>query len=100
MVSECTGTRRNDGVIKWNGQEWYRNIPERAGMTPQRREKTLVQRQNKPQKHQNVLSRLTYTGMTKERTLIQRCKLRVKEYEVSWETTGRQDPKIRILSIL
>ena len=40
--------------MKKNGQEWYRNIQERAGMTPQRREKTLVQRQNKPQKHQNA----------------------------------------------
>ena len=45
---------RNDGGMKRNGQEWYRNIPERAGMTPLRKEKTLVQRQNKPQKHQNV----------------------------------------------
>ena len=54
MVPEYTETSRNDGGMKRNVQEWYRNIPERAGMTPLRREKTLVQRQNKPQKHQNV----------------------------------------------
>ena len=55
MVPEYTGTSRNDGGMKRNGQEWYANIPERAGMTPRRREKTLVQRQKKPQKPQNVV---------------------------------------------
>ena len=43
--TEWNGTERNipeHGGMKRNGQEWYRNIPERAGMTPQRREKTLV----------------------------------------------------------
>ena len=31
---EYTGTRRNDAGTKGNGQEWNRNVPERAGMTP------------------------------------------------------------------
>ena len=30
---EYTGTRQNDAGMKRNGQEWYRNVPERAGMT-------------------------------------------------------------------
>jgi len=31
---EYTGTRQNDTGMKGNGQEWNRNAPERAGMTP------------------------------------------------------------------
>ena len=31
---EYTGTRQNDTGMKGNGQEWNRNVPERAGMTP------------------------------------------------------------------
>ena len=31
--TEYTGTTQNDAGMKRNGQEWYRNIPERAGMT-------------------------------------------------------------------
>ena len=31
---EYTGTRQNDAGMKGNGQEWNRNVPERAGMTP------------------------------------------------------------------
>ena len=38
---EYTGTRQNDAGMKWNGQEWYRNVPERAGMTPEYTEMSL-----------------------------------------------------------
>ena len=31
---EYTETRQNDAGMKRNDQEWYRNVPERAGMTP------------------------------------------------------------------
>ena len=31
---EYTGTRQNDTGMKGNGQQWNRNVPERAGMTP------------------------------------------------------------------
>ena len=30
---EYTGMRQNDAGMKRNGQEWCRNVPERAGMT-------------------------------------------------------------------
>ena len=32
---EYTGTRQNDAGMKANGQEWNRNVPERARMTPE-----------------------------------------------------------------
>ena len=32
---EYTGTRQNDAAMIGNGQEWNRNVPERAGMTPE-----------------------------------------------------------------
>ena len=38
---EYTGTRQNDSEIKRNGQEWYWNVPERAGMTPKYTEMSL-----------------------------------------------------------
>ena len=38
---EYTGTRLNDARMKRNGQEWYRNVPERAGMTPEYTEMSL-----------------------------------------------------------
>ena len=31
---ESAGMRRNNTGMKRNEQEWHRNIPERAGMTP------------------------------------------------------------------
>ena len=33
--AEYTGTSRNDAGMRRNGQEYYRNEAERAGMTPQ-----------------------------------------------------------------
>ena len=33
--------RQNDAGMKRNGQEWYRNVPERAGMTPEYTEMRL-----------------------------------------------------------
>ena len=39
--TEYTGTRQNDAGMKWNGQEWYRNVPEQAGMTPEYTEMSL-----------------------------------------------------------
>ena len=38
---EYTGTRQNDAGMKRNGQEWYQNVPERAGMTPEYTEMRL-----------------------------------------------------------
>ena len=38
---EYTGTRQNDAGMKRNGQEWYRNVPERGGMTPEYTEMSL-----------------------------------------------------------
>ena len=32
--AEYTGTRQNDAGMKGNGQQWNRNVQERAGMTP------------------------------------------------------------------
>ena len=34
-IPEYAGMRRNDTGMKRNEQEWYRNIPKRAGMTPE-----------------------------------------------------------------
>ena len=34
-VPEYAGMRRNNTRMKRNEQEWYRNIPEPAGMTPE-----------------------------------------------------------------
>ena len=34
-------TRQNDAGMKRNGQECYRNVPERAGMTPEYTEMSL-----------------------------------------------------------
>ena len=38
---EYTGTSQNEAGMKRNGQEWYRNVPERAGMTPEYTEMSL-----------------------------------------------------------
>ena len=38
---EYTGTRQNDAGMKRNGQGWYRNVTERAGMTPECAEMSL-----------------------------------------------------------
>ena len=38
---EYTGTRQNDAGMKRNGQEWYRNVLERARMTPEYTEMSL-----------------------------------------------------------
>ena len=37
-----TGTRKNDAGMKGNGQEWNRNVPERAGMTPKYTEMSRI----------------------------------------------------------
>ena len=38
---EYTGTRQNEARMRRNGQEWYRNVPERAGMKPEYAEMSL-----------------------------------------------------------
>ena len=38
---EYTGMRQNEARMKGNGQELHRNVPERAGMTPEYTEMSL-----------------------------------------------------------